>query len=219
MGFTSAENTLYVLLGASGADEASPTRAETLSFSPVTREWVSLSAGLTGTKPTGRRDPGVAGVNGRVFVFGGDLGARACVSSSSVADATPSPSPTPPSGSRGCIPNPKPQNLTLDCVSPLLGRVGPHLNFGVAYTTTRVCQERLVFYCRKPSASTAPAHPGGYAALRIVLVTVPRVSRLYAKVYQLEAEVAALHPVVFWRNALERVGTGVKNLLTSSTLA
>ena len=35
--------------------------------------------------------------------------------------------------------------------------------------------ERLVFYCRKTSASTAP-HPEGCAALRIVLVTVPRVS-------------------------------------------
>jgi len=37
--------------------------------------------------------------------------------------------------------------------------------------------ERLVFYCRTTSASTAPCTPRRYAALRIVLVTVPRVSR------------------------------------------
>ena len=45
-------------------------------------------------------------------------------------------------------------------------------------------REGLVFYCRTTSASTAPCtsrkmccHPERYAALRIVLVTVPRVSR------------------------------------------
>ena len=38
--------------------------------------------------------------------------------------------------------------------------------------------ERLVFYCRTTSASTLHlAHPEGCAALRMVLVTVPRVSR------------------------------------------
>ena len=39
--------------------------------------------------------------------------------------------------------------------------------------------QRLVLYCRTTSASTHLAHPGGCAALRIVLVTVPRVSRSY----------------------------------------
>ena len=38
-------------------------------------------------------------------------------------------------------------------------------------------KEILLFYCRTTSASTALAHLEGCAALRIVLVTVPRVSR------------------------------------------
>ena len=41
---------------------------------------------------------------------------------------------------------------------------------------TNGSEERLVFYCRNPASAPHLAHPEGCAAVRIVLVTVPRVS-------------------------------------------